>query len=117
MNVVEVGMLITVHGSQSYLGKPVATLSLELTEIFDQSAADTVAVTVLAAFAKLVIDTEAAAPLLPGTAPLACTVAALVRVVTVLLPVPSFTSVMRAFELSNIFPVADNCAVHDPLGQ
>lgn len=110
-------MLITVHGSQSYLGKPVATLSLELTEIFDQSAADTVAVTVLPDLAKPVIDTELAAPLLPGTAPLACTVAALVRV-TVLLPVPSNTSVMRAFELSNIlFAEADNCAVHDPLGQ
>jgi hypothetical protein len=105
-------MAVTVQGLQLYFVAPVAILSKVPTASLAKSAADTVAVTVLPDFARAVIETDAAAPLVPGTVPLACTVAELLMELMIAGPVPSIASVIAAFEVSK--EAADNSVPEPP---
>jgi hypothetical protein len=110
-------MVVTVHGAQLYFDAPVLIVTEVPTVIWARSAAETVAVTVLPLLEKEVMEIFTAGTVVPATALVAVVVAALVMDVIIIEPVPSIASVIRVFELSNVFAVAYNWAVHVPLGQ
>lgn len=108
---------------QSTFVDPVATVTVEVGDINAKFAADTVAVTVVAALAKLVTEIEAGVAEIPGglftaTVLLGVTVAAVTILEIVLGPVVNNVSVMAAFVVSKTLATTESWALHpDPLGQ